>query len=73
MLTVSIMSCHAQRLGFLSENPTFAERVEQAGLAWVGPSSSVIRQFGLKHTARRLAVDAGVSLVHLSRLWGYGE
>jgi biotin carboxylase len=49
--------------GFLSENDQFAERVEEAGLTWAGPSSRVIRQFGLKHTARVLAVNAGVSLV----------
>jgi acetyl/propionyl-CoA carboxylase alpha subunit len=46
--------------GFLSENEGFAERVAAAGLTWVGPSANVIRQFGLKHTARELAVNSGV-------------
>lgn len=49
--------------GFLSERDKFAERVEQAGLTWVGPSSEVIRQFGLKHTARELAIKAGVPVI----------
>ena len=46
--------------GFLSENEAFAERVEREGLTWVGPSAEVIRQFGLKHTARELALKSGV-------------
>lgn len=48
-------------VGFLSENEAFAEKVAAAGLTWVGPSADVIRQFGLKHTARELAVKSGVS------------
>ncbi|OCF62234.1 urea carboxylase [Kwoniella mangroviensis CBS 10435] len=49
--------------GFLSENDGFAEKVEAAGLTWVGPSSEVITKFGLKHTARELAVQAGVPVI----------
>ncbi|KAK4689029.1 urea carboxylase, partial [Tremellales sp. Uapishka_1] len=49
--------------GFLSENAGFAEKVEAAGLTWVGPSSEVIQKFGLKHTARELAVAAGVPII----------
>jgi len=45
----------------LSENDEFAQKVEAAGMTWVGPSSKVITQFGLKHTARDLAVKSGVS------------
>jgi acetyl/propionyl-CoA carboxylase alpha subunit len=48
--------------GFLSENADFAEKVEEAGFVWVGPSSKAIRQFGLKHTAKKLAVEANVSI-----------
>lgn len=48
-------------IGFLSENEAFADKVAAAGLTWVGPSAGVIRQFGLKHTARELAVKSGVS------------
>ncbi|WVQ81557.1 urea carboxylase [Cryptococcus sp. DSM 104549] len=49
--------------GFLSENDGFAEKVEAAGLTWVGPSSEVITKFGLKHTARELALQAGVPVI----------
>ena len=48
--------------GFLSENAAFAEVCEQAGIAFVGPTPEQIRRFGLKHTARDLAVDAEVPL-----------
>ncbi|MEI6945920.1 urea carboxylase [Paraflavisolibacter sp. H34] len=48
--------------GFLSENAAFAERCEQEGFAFVGPTAAQIRQFGLKHTSRELAREAGVPL-----------
>jgi urea carboxylase len=54
--------------GFLSENPTFAERCEAAGLAFVGPRPEHIRAFGLKHEARRLAKENGVPLLPGSEL-----
>ena len=46
--------------GFLSENAKFAEAVEQAGLAFVGPQSEVIRLMGDKIHSREFAVKAGV-------------
>lgn len=49
--------------GFLSENADFARAVTAAGMAWVGPSPESIESFGLKHTARRFAVKAGVPVV----------
>lgn len=49
--------------GFLSENPDFAEQVQQAGLIWVGPRAATIRSMGLKDEAKRLARAAGVSVV----------
>ena len=48
--------------GFLSENAAFAEACEAAGIAFVGPTADQIRRFGLKHTARDLAVAAEVPL-----------
>ncbi len=48
--------------GFLSENAAFAESCEQAGIAFVGPTPPQIREFGLKHTAREIAIKAGVPL-----------
>jgi len=48
--------------GFLSENADFAEAVEAAGLAFVGPTPRQMREFGLKHTARAIAEQHGVPL-----------
>ena len=48
--------------GLLSENAEFAERIEAEGCVWLGPSPESMRKFGLKHTARELAVAAGVPL-----------
>jgi urea carboxylase len=48
--------------GLLSENAAFAERCEAAGCVWLGPSPDSMRKFGLKHTARELAVEADVPL-----------
>ena len=49
--------------GFLSENASFAERCESLGIAFIGPSPSQMRDFGLKHTARALAETNGVPLL----------
>jgi len=49
--------------GFLSENADFAERCEQAGIVFIGPTPQQMRDFGLKHTARELAEKSGVPLL----------
>ncbi|KII85804.1 hypothetical protein PLICRDRAFT_165243 [Plicaturopsis crispa FD-325 SS-3] len=49
--------------GFLSENAEFARKVEQAGLAFVGPSPEVIDGLGDKTKARTLAMKVGVPVV----------
>jgi acetyl/propionyl-CoA carboxylase alpha subunit len=46
--------------GFLSERAAFARAVEDAGLAFVGPSAAMIEMLGDKIQARRLARSAGV-------------
>src|SRR5579864_4146286 len=46
--------------GFLAENADFASACEQAGIAFIGPASEVVRAMGSKAEARRLAQDAGV-------------
>jgi urea carboxylase len=46
--------------GFLSENADFAEACEAAGIAFIGPTAQNMRDFGLKHTARALAIASGV-------------
>lgn len=49
--------------GFLSENSEFAKKVEDAGLVFIGPSSSLIALMGDKLSARRAAEQAGVPLL----------
>ena len=49
--------------GFLSENAGFAERVERAGLTFVGPSAAAIRTMGDKVAAKRAMRRAGVPCV----------
>ncbi len=56
--------------GFLSENADFAEAVEAAGLAFIGPTPLQMRDFGLKHTARQLAADNDVPLLPGTGLLG---
>lgn len=49
--------------GFLSENAGFVEKVEQAGLRFVGPSAACIRVMGDKVAAKRAMRRAGVPCV----------
>ena len=49
--------------GLLSENPEFAERCEKAGISFIGPTPDQMRRFGLKHTARQIAIDNGAPLL----------
>ena len=49
--------------GFLSENADFARLIEKKGITWLGPRSETIEAMGLKHTARTIAVEAGVPVV----------
>ena len=49
--------------GFLAENAELAERVEAAGLTWVGPPPEALRLGGDKLAAKRVAADAGVPVV----------
>lgn len=49
--------------GFLSENSTFARKVEEAGIAWIGPSYKTIDAVGDKVSARNLALANNVPVV----------
>jgi acetyl-CoA carboxylase biotin carboxylase subunit len=49
--------------GFLSENADFAERVEQSGFIFIGPTPQVIRLMGDKVQAIRAMREAGVPCV----------
>ncbi len=46
--------------GFLSENADFAQACEQAGVKFIGPSSSAMRILGSKTNARQAADQAGM-------------
>ena len=54
--------------GFLSENAAFAEAVIAAGLTWVGPAPSAIRQIGDKLAAKRLMQRIGVPTLQAHEL-----
>ena len=49
--------------GFLSENPKFAEALDAAGVAFVGPPKRAIEAMGDKITSKKIAQEAGVSTV----------
>jgi len=46
--------------GFLSENAEFAEMVQHAGLAWIGPRPEMIRMMGNKVRAKEAMREAGL-------------
>ncbi|MET0938221.1 MAG: biotin carboxylase N-terminal domain-containing protein, partial [Gaiellaceae bacterium] len=49
--------------GFLAESAELAEAVEAAGIAFVGPTASALRQGGDKLAAKEIAREAGVPVV----------
>ncbi len=49
--------------GFLSENKAFAEALDKAGVAFIGPPVGAIEAMGDKITSKKLAAEAGVSTV----------
>jgi acetyl-CoA carboxylase biotin carboxylase subunit len=49
--------------GFLSENADFAERVEQSGFQFIGPTADSIRIMGDKVSAKQAMIKAGVPCV----------
>jgi urea carboxylase len=54
--------------GFLSENASFADACKDAGISFIGPRTEHMKEFGLKHTARKLAEDNNVPLLPGSSL-----
>ncbi|MDP6174705.1 MAG: biotin carboxylase N-terminal domain-containing protein, partial [Rhodospirillales bacterium] len=49
--------------GFLSENAVFAERLAEAGIAFIGPGPHAIRVMGDKIQSKKLAGQVGVPTV----------
>ena len=49
--------------GFLSENANFADRVEQSGFQFIGPTGDSIRLMGDKVSAKQAMIKAGVPCV----------
>ncbi|MCB1362862.1 MAG: acetyl/propionyl/methylcrotonyl-CoA carboxylase subunit alpha [Rhodobacteraceae bacterium] len=49
--------------GFLSENSRFAEALEAAGVAFIGPPKGAIEAMGDKITSKKIAQEADVSTV----------
>jgi acetyl-CoA carboxylase, biotin carboxylase subunit len=49
--------------GLLSENPQFARRCEEEGIAFIGPKAAVIAKMGSKIEARETMAEAGVPIV----------
>ncbi len=49
--------------GFLSENSKFAEALEAAGVAFIGPPKGAIEKMGDKITSKKIAQEAKVSTV----------
>ena len=49
--------------GFLSENADFADAVDRAGIAFIGPSATSMRKMGSKAGAKELMASHGVPVV----------
>ena len=49
--------------GFLSENPEFARLCKDNGIIFIGPSSDLIRDMGIKTIAKKMAAEAKMPLV----------
>jgi acetyl-CoA carboxylase biotin carboxylase subunit len=49
--------------GFFSENAEFIEAVEDAGITFIGPSSSSVKMMGIKTAARQLMSQYNVPIV----------
>lgn len=49
--------------GFLSENSEFSRRCAEAGIKFIGPSAKIIDDMGDKANARRLMIEANVTVV----------
>lgn len=49
--------------GFLAENASFAKKLEDRGVIFIGPNTKAIESMGDKATSKKIAKDAGVPVV----------
>ena len=49
--------------GFLSENPSFKQALDEAGISFIGPDAHAMTSMGDKITSKKLAKDAGVNTI----------
>ncbi len=49
--------------GFLSENPTFAQRLAERGIVFIGPPADAMTKMGDKIASKRIAQQAGVNTI----------
>lgn len=47
----------------MSENPEFAELCQQNNIIFMGPPAQAIRDMGMKNTAKKIMIDAGVPVI----------
>jgi len=69
MEAISSSDCQAIWVGwgFVSEDAIFAERVEKAGVVFMGPSAKAMAELGDKITAKEIADKADVPILPWSR------
>lgn len=49
--------------GFLSENPEFAQKCEEAGITFIGPTPEIMQKLGDKISSKIVAHEAGVDTI----------
>ncbi|MDN5352431.1 MAG: pyruvate carboxylase [Clostridiales bacterium] len=49
--------------GFLSENPEFAKKCEEAGIVFIGPDNRMMNQLGDKIKSKQAAISVGVPVI----------
>lgn len=49
--------------GFLSENPAFAKKCEEAGIVFIGPNAEMMNRLGDKIKSKQVAVEVGVPVI----------
>lgn len=49
--------------GFLSENPEFAKKCEEAGIVFIGPNADMMNRLGDKIKSKQVAISVGVPVI----------